>query len=531
MPEYEERMEKMNEAGSLIDEADTATVNEYPETVEYNLNNSSWTEITDDLGSGTTSTIIPASSFMQGSNTLQLRESNTFSTRFDWVLYIDQGVSPESFTTSYTNDGYGNITSVTDAVDNTTFLGYDSNHTYLTSITNALNYTLFATYDSSTGWLSSITDPKGNVSSFQYDAAGRVTKKINPDLSELQAVYNDQNNTVTIYDELDYYAIYYYDGLDRETKTEWYLSPTVCFTETFSLNYLNKIETWIDPGGHVYTYEYDSRGRPTVFMNPDSTFREILYDDTSNTTSVIDESNHKKMYHYDWVGNLLWVREYTDPMNYYLTQYTYDELRNMLSLTDAANNTTFYKYDSPFGVAEVKYPDLTAEMFSYNAIGKMSQKTDANGTTTFTYDAACQLIEVNYPDLASVTFEYDANGSRTLMVDSEGASSYIYDNRDRCISETRVIDGQLYTVGYTFDAASRPVSVTYPDQSVITYQYDSLDRLITIPGYGEFVYDADSQLTSMTYANGVVTSCEYDNRHRPVTDPSLFKQKRMIQTF
>ncbi|MBU6998115.1 MAG: exo-alpha-sialidase, partial [Theionarchaea archaeon] len=493
-----------------------AVVNEYPETVEYNLNSSSWNEITDNLGSGTTSTTIPASSFMQGSNTLQLRESNTFSTRFDWVLYIDQGASPEIYTTSYTNDGYGNITSVTDAEGNTTFLGYDSNHTYLTSITNALNHTLFAAYDSSTGWLSSITDPRGNVSSFQYDAAGRITRKINPDLSESQAVYNDQNNTSTIYDELDHYVIHYYDGLDREIKTERYLSPTVCFTETFSLNYLNRIETRTDPGGHVYTYEYDSRGRPTVFMNPDSTFREILYDDTSNTTSVLDENNHKKVYHYDWVGNLLWVREYTDPVDYYLTQYAYDDLGNMLSLTDAVDNTTFYRYDSPFGITEIKYPDLTTEVFSYNAIGKMSQKTDANGTTTFTYNAACQLIEVNYPDLASVTFEYDANCNRTLMVDSEGANSYIYDNRDRCISETRVIDGQPYTVGYTFEAASRLVSSTYPDQSVITYQYDSLDRLVTIPGYGEFTYDADSLLANMTYGNGVVTSYEYDNRHRPL---------------
>ncbi|MBU7026559.1 MAG: RHS repeat protein [Theionarchaea archaeon] len=495
----------------------SAVVNEYPEKVEYKLNSGSWTVITGNLGSGTTSVTVPTSSFLQGLNTLQFQESNTYSTTFEWTLYIDQGATPEEYTASSSYDSYGNVTSVTDALGNTTLLGYDSHHLHLTSVTNALNSTVSATYDFNTGLVTSITDAQGNTTSFECDVLGRVTKRINPDLTEVEVAYNDQNNCVTLYDELDHYAIRYYDGLNRLIRTEWYLTPTVNVTEVYTYNYLDKVETRTDPGGHVYSCEYDSFGRPTKMINPDSTFKQIQYDDTTNTISVFNENQHKKEYHYDWVGNLLQVKEYTDSVNYYLTQYTHDSVGNLTSFTDARGNTTLYLYDSLFGVTQVTYPDLTTKTCTYDASGSILSRTDFNGTATFTYDALYQLTEVVYPDQSSVSFAYDSNGNCTLITDPAGYTTYTYDNRNRLLSETRTIEGEPYTVGYTYDATSRLVSLTYPDQSVIAYEYDSLNRLTTIPGYAQFTYNDDSLLVNMIYGNDTVTSYQYDNCHRPVS--------------
>ncbi|MBU7029817.1 MAG: RHS repeat protein [Theionarchaea archaeon] len=288
--------------------------------------------------------------------------------------------------------------------------------------------------------VTSITDAEGNTSRFEYDILGRVTKKINPDLTEVEAVYNDQNNYITIYDELDHYIIKYYDGIGRLTKTEWYISPTSFLTETYTYNYLDKVVTRTDPGGHVYFCEYDSHGRPIKIYNPDSTYRQVHYVDTTGTVTVIDENQHKKEYHYNRAGQLVWVKEYTDSANYYLTQYTYDSSGNLTSFTDANGNTTFYEYDSLFGVTRVTYPDSTVETFSYDAAGNVLSRTDADGTTEFTYNAISQLLSAQYPNQTSITFEYDANGNRTLMTDPEGTTSHIYDNRNRLISETRLID-------------------------------------------------------------------------------------------
>ncbi|MBU7028772.1 MAG: exo-alpha-sialidase, partial [Theionarchaea archaeon] len=492
----------------------SAIINEYPEKVDYKLNNNSWAVITTNLGSGTTSVIIPSSSFVQGVNTLQFQESNTYSTQFEWTLYIDQGAIPEEYVTRFTYDSYGNMTSITDAPDNTTLFGYDANYGYLTSLTNALNHTITAAYDFNTGLATSITDAKGNTTSFEYDILGRVTKRIHPDLSEVEAVYDDQNNRVIIYDELDHYVTRYYDGLSRLVRIEWYLSPTIVLEEMYTYNYLNKLKTRTDPGGHTYLYEYDSSGRITKVTNPDNTVRETQYNDMTNTMSVSDENQHKTEYHYDWVGNLVWVKEYTDPVNYYLTQYTYDNLGNLTSFTDSNGNTTFYSFDSFFGMTEMRYPDSTAETFSYDAVGNLLQKTDAHGTTTFLYNSIYQLVGAVYPDSTSVSFEYDMNGNRTSMTDSEGITSYTYDERNHCTSETRTIEGIPYVVYYAYDAASRLVSLTYPDQSVVTYEYDSLNRLTAVPEYAQFTYNADSLFESMTYGNGIVTTYQYDY-HRP----------------
>jgi YD repeat-containing protein len=180
-------------------------INVYPEQPAYKINTSSWTTITDNLGSGTTSVTIPAADFVQGVNTLHFQENNTYPTKFDWTLYIDQGITPEEYTNTFTYDTYGNVTSATDALGNTSYFSYDSHHIYVTSAIDALNHTTTATYDFNTGQVVSMTNAKGNTVFFEYDILGRVKKRINPDFTEKEVIYNDQSNTVTIYDELDHY--------------------------------------------------------------------------------------------------------------------------------------------------------------------------------------------------------------------------------------------------------------------------------------------------------------------------------------
>ncbi len=210
--------------------------------------------ITNSLGSGTTSITIPSDKFIQGVNTLQFRESNSYSTKFSWTLYINQGSTPDTFISQFAYDPYGNMTSYTNALNNTTSFGYDTQyHAYLTSITNALNQTVSATYDLSTGLVTSITDAKGNTTSFQYDVLGRVTKRINPDLTEKEAVYNDSNNSITIYDELDHQTIHYFDGLGRLIESEWYLSPLITISRTYTYDYINARQNFTGGGPPVKT--------------------------------------------------------------------------------------------------------------------------------------------------------------------------------------------------------------------------------------------------------------------------------------
>jgi RHS repeat-associated protein len=496
-------------------------INEYPEQPDYKLNTSSWTTITDNLGSGTTSITIPAADFVQGINTLQFQETNTFSTKFEWTLYINQGSTPEEYLNTFTYDIYGNVTSATDALGNTSYFGYDSHHIYLTSATDALNHTTTATYDFNTGQVVSMTNAKGNTVFFEYDILGRVKKRINPDFTEKEVIYNDQSNTVTIYDELDHYTIQYYDGIGRLTTCEWYLSPSTYLVETYTYDYQGNILTRTDPGGYTSSCEYDSRGRPVKISNPDATYKQVSYDDMTNTVVLYDENQHKKEYHMNWTQDIQQVKEYTDAVTYYLTQYTYDSVGNLTSVINANGNTTRYNYDSLFGVTQVLYPDSTGETCTYDAVGNVIQKTNGNGTTLFTYNDVYQVTDILYPDSTLISFQYDENGNCILMTDPAGYTATTYDERNRLILETRTINGVPYTTQYTYDAASTMLSIIYPDQSTITYEYDSLYRLTSIPGYCEFTYNTDSLLADMVFNNGVTTSFTYDDCHRPVTIDTL----------
>lgn len=167
-----------------------------------------------------------------------------------------------------------------------------------------------------------------------------------------------------------------------------------------------------------------------------------------------------------------------------------------------------------FGITNIIYPDSAGKTFLYDDTGNLIQKTDGYGSTIYTYDAVSQLISVTYPDQHSVSFEYDSVGNRITMTDPEGQTTYTHDTRNRLLSETRTIEGSPYPVNYTYDAASRLTSIVYPDQRVVTYEYDSLNRLTMIPDYAEFTYNANSLLEEMVYTNSTISVYQYDNRNR-----------------
>ncbi len=486
-------------------------VNEYPEKVEYNLNSGIWTEITSNLGSGTTSITISADQFVQGVNTIQFRDSNTYSTKLEWTLYINQGATSQEYITTFSHDVYGNLTSIVDPKEHTTTFTYSAGygHAYPTSITNAEGATVSAVYDFAAGTILSVTAPEGYTTSYQYDLLGRVTKIINPDSSEKRAVYDDDDNSITLYDEFSHYVRGIFDGCGRVTRIEYFMNDQFYAAETYTYDYQNKKVTHTDPLGSMYHYEYDSRGRLVEITNPDSTSRTAQYDDISNTVTFSDENQHTKKMRADWKNRLLWVQEFTDSSTYYFTQYEYDQAGNLVWLTDANQNTTHYEYNSLFGPTRITYPDGTAEQFTYDEMGNLTSKTDANGNViTFSYNDISQITQMIYPG-GMVSFEYDLNGNRTSMTDPAGTSVYSYDNRDRLISETRTINGIEYVIQSEYDAASRLISMTYPDGTALTFEYDDLNRLIAIPGYAQYEYNLKSQVQHMTYQNGVETDITY----------------------
>jgi RHS repeat-associated protein len=497
----------------------TKVVNEYPEKVEYNLNTSGWITITDNLGSSTTSATIPAALFVQGVNSLQLRESNPYSVKFDWALYIDQGATSEEYVTTCTYDTYGNVISMTDPRNNSKIYSYSSDygHAYMTATTDALGNSFLISYSYSTGEITSITNRNGYTTSYQYDILGRVTRKINPDLSELEAVYDDVNNCVTIYDELDHFSKRFYDGLNRLATIGSYSNGQLYASETCTYDYAGNITSQTDAGENMYMYEYDSKGRNTKVINPDSTFTQTVFHDTEARVTYIDENSHYTEYQYDWVGKLIAVKEYLDPSSFDLTLYEYDHTGNVTRIINANGEITQTEYDSLFGPTIVEYPDGTTRSFTYDTAGNVLTKTDGNGMTSYTYDVNYRKVQVQYPDQSTEHFTYDPNGNCLSVTNDYSTVDYSYDDRDRLISSAHHIDGSDYVFTYVYDSSGNLTSVVYPDGTVVAKSYDDLGRITLVEDYAEFGYSVDSLLQSSTCSNGVVTNFDYDQRRRPLS--------------
>jgi RHS repeat-associated protein len=120
-----------------------------------------------------------------------------------------------------------------------------------------------------------------------------------------------------------------------------------------------------------------------------------------------------------------------------------------------------------------------------------------------------------------VDYVYDLVGKIQQVSDPTGTYGFAYDNMGRLIGTTTqhsFLPGFNFQNGYTYDSASNRKTLTAPDGSTNTYNYDTLNRLSTLTnsltGQFGFGYDALSRRTQLTRPNGINTNYTYDSLSR-----------------
>ncbi|SFH06105.1 YD repeat-containing protein, partial [Duganella sp. CF458] len=102
-------------------------------------------------------------------------------------------------TTWYTHDAQGNLTSTTDALDNTSYTTWDkSGHKKTT--TDALKYTVTNEYDK-LGRLKKVTGADGSVTINEYDNAGLLVRSTQASKGQVvEYTYDDACQVATIHE-------------------------------------------------------------------------------------------------------------------------------------------------------------------------------------------------------------------------------------------------------------------------------------------------------------------------------------------
>lgn len=491
----------------------------------------------------------------------------------EWLDRDRTGPQDRWIATTMTYDGYGNVLTVTDALNHTVTNTYDpATATFLLQVSNPLGHTRSMVYDSRFGSVTSSTDANGVTTTSEYDALGRVTKVIGPlDTAVLPTTryeYDLSSNPVRVtqYTRVqsgqakELVSHSFSDGLGRTIQTrspaqnlaKQVVTGTVEFDSKGRVvrqwtPYLDDTSTSYRPAtlpaiapllAPPVVHTYDTLGRLLTTTDPDGSSTSIAYDHWTVTTT--DAKLQMKRRTSDAFGRLVQVQEFqgtgTNATLYATTTYQYDARDNLVLLTDAVGNTTTLHYDSLNRKLQMTDPDMGTWTYAYDDVDKLAAQTDARGVSIlFTYDSLNRQTRKDYlippasgvpTNQPPVLYTYDnpakafAKGKLTEIADASGSSSFAYDTLGRLVTEAKTVDGTTYTIQRAYDLLGRLTGLQYPNADVAAYTYNDQGGIQTIalqspgqavqPIINSVDYNAAGQITKMVYGNGVTTDYSYN---------------------
>ncbi|MFZ3172980.1 MAG: hypothetical protein WA118_13505 [Carboxydocellales bacterium] len=166
--------------------------------------------------------------------------------------------------------------------------------------------------------LKAVLEPKGNRTTYDYDANGNLLK---------ETAYDKDGNVLA--------------------ETE------------HSYDYNNQLRGTKDPEGYVTTYSLDVRGLLVEEINPLLQSTKMDYDGNGNRLWVMDANLHTTNYDYDPLNRLKKVIEPPDGTNQSVVEYFYDANGNRQAVQDAEGKSTIYEFNK-FNRLEASTPIITA---------------------------------------------------------------------------------------------------------------------------------------------------------------------------
>ena len=330
------------------------------------------------------------------------------------------------------------------------------------------------------------TDEAGNVTQYERDANGNITRILYCDGSEVRRAYDEWNNCVLEVDENGVHTYHYYSGDGAR------LIKNIKRTDGASIDDALFAELDYTDGDYIVEeYEYYTG------QEAEQLFGCRL---SGLLKCAVDAEGGRTEYTYDRYGNI----ESSTDAGGRVIRFTYDALGHKLSETSPAGNRYAWRYAANGFATREYYPDGGCAVTEYDKAGHLV-KTVPQGL----YQEACDFGNY-YSGGEGVRYVYNASGRLESMTDVLG-------NRTE----------------YTYDSCGNLSSETNPDGTTAVYEYDSRDRLTRLwlkeAGSAQAVLmkeifytvldGGETQTTTIRYRDangqsGITEIAVYDNRGR-----------------
>jgi RHS repeat-associated protein len=334
--------------------------------------------------------------------------------------------------------------------------------------------------------------------------------------------YDGNGNLASIADPLSHTTTNTFDALDRLVGV---LDPASGIT-SYGFNGDGALTQVTDPRSLVTGYTVDGFGETSAIASPDTGSTSMTYDADGNVLTRIDARGVTATYTYD-------------PLNR-IKQITY-------SKTGTADEVHSFEYDGGVGGAPnakgrlTKVSDPAAiTTYTYEPHGRVLSKAQTIGSqtsiVTYGYNTAGQLVSVTTPSGQQIGYSYTNNrvsgvtvngaalinstitepfGPLSLWQWANNHYSYRDYDADGRVSTWEFRNGvSVIRNDLMFDAAGRVTQLSDPANATLqaAYQYDALDRLITVQKGNpvastvQYAYDGVGNRQSVQTDSATVTS-------------------------
>ncbi len=374
------------------------------------------------------------------------------------------------------------------------------------------------------GRLVSASRLDGGSETYEYDAAGRLTRVTGPAGVVRLAVGYDSEGRVSWVDE----------GMGRAEIA--YLGPrrvvTLATGET--------VVFWVDAHGREIAQQrgesgshtvYDAGGSPVVTVSGVAGHAVNGYAAQASAVlrapgkrSVADRSGRWVQTTLDAAGRPL-VTTYADGGTVTRTR---DEKGRVTSVTDQTGGTWSFTYSDKGQVTSQTDPLGRVTRVGYSAAGDVVSVTDPyQAVTTSTVDALGRVVSTTDAVGATTTMTWSAGGLRTSVTTPVGRTVFEY-RPDGLVTSVRrqSLDGSVtLTESVEYDPAGRVSALVAPGGGRTTFARDALGRVVAATGPAGGVerqtWSHEGWVSSVTNELGGTTTMSYlpDGRLLRTTDP------------